>query len=53
MSIVFFLVKFFDNRAYAQDFVEGRAYANTLNVAQAALGVVAFEAKLDTQERGR
>ena len=30
MSVVFFLIKFFDDKAYAQDFVEGRIYANTL-----------------------
>ena len=30
MSVIFFLVKFFDNEVYARDFVKGRIYANTL-----------------------
>ena len=30
MSVIFFLVKFFDNEVYARDFVNGRIYANTL-----------------------
>ena len=32
MSVIFFLVKFFDNDAYAEDFVKGRVYANTLKL---------------------
>ena len=30
MSVIFFLVKFFDNNDHARDFVRGRIYANTL-----------------------
>ena len=30
MSVVFFLIKFFDNEDHGRDFVSGRIYANTL-----------------------
>ena len=30
MSVIFFLVKFFDNEVHAGDFIRGRVYANTL-----------------------
>ena len=30
MSVVFFLVKFFDNEDHVKDFLSGRIYANTL-----------------------
>ena len=32
MSVIFFLVKFFDDDAHAEDFVRGRVYANTLKL---------------------
>ena len=39
MSVIFFLVKFFDSEAYAQDFVEGKIYANTLATFKALEGI--------------
>ena len=39
MSVIFCLVKFVDNKAYAQDFVEGRIYANTLRTFKELEGI--------------
>ena len=39
MSVIFFLVKFFDNEVHASDFVEGKVYANTLATFKALEGI--------------
>lgn len=42
--MIFFLVKFFDNEAYIEDFVNGRIYANTLKL---------FKTLEDSDDSGR
>ena len=39
MSMIFFLVKFFDNDVHAREFVKGRVYANTLATFKALEGI--------------
>ena len=39
MSVIFFLVKFFDNEVYARDFLKGRIYANALATFKALEGI--------------
>ena len=39
MSVIFFLVKFFDNEGHAREFVKGRVYANTLATFKALEGI--------------
>ena len=39
MSVIFFLVKFFDNEVHAGDFIRGRVYANTLATFKALEGI--------------